>query len=550
MGMVIGFCRRGVCRKGRRMIRLFEIKLPIDHTESELNKTAAKALRIDQSRIGELWIRRQAVDARKNHPPCFVYTLDCAVAGEQDLVGKISTPKIVIAPDETYHEVVPGNERLSTDPVIVGSGPAGLFAGLLLAQNGYKPIILERGGDVDTRVKDVATFWKNGTLDPRSNVQFGEGGAGTFSDGKLTTLINDPRCRKVLEEFVAAGAPEDILYAHRPHIGTDRLRDVVRNIRNRIVMLGGKVSFLSQVTDIRMQNHSLSALRINANEWVDCTLALFAIGHSARDTFAMLNDRSMTMMPKPFAIGVRIEHQQDCIDRAQYGRFAGHPRLSAADYKMAFHGVNRRSAFTFCMCPGGEVIAAASEYGGIATNGMSCHARNGRNANAALLVNVTPADFPGTDPLSGFAFQKTWEEKAFALGGHDFFAPVQRVEDFLKCRPTVRIGAITPTYSPGVTPADLHNCLPEYVTTTLQKALPYFGRQLAGFAHPDALLTGVETRSSSPVRLVRSETFESSISGLYVAGEGAGYAGGIMSAAADGIRVAEAIIGKFSNVID
>jgi uncharacterized FAD-dependent dehydrogenase len=546
MGMVIGFYRRGIRRKGQCMIRLFEIKLPLDHTQSGLKRAAAKALRIDESRIEKLKIRRQAIDARKNHSPIFVYTLDCAVSGEQNLAGKISNPKIVIAPDESYREVTPGNERLSTNPVIVGSGPAGLFAGLLLAKNGYKPIILERGSDVDGREKDVAAFWKNGTLDPRSNVQFGEGGAGTFSDGKLTTLINDLLCKKVLEEFAAAGAPENILFANKPHIGTDRLRQVVRNIRNRIITLGGHVSFQSQVTDIRTKNNSLSALRINANEWMDCTLALFAIGHSARDTFAMLHDHSMVMMQKPFAIGVRIEHLQESIDHAQYGRFAGHPRLGAADYKMAFHGENRRSAFTFCMCPGGEVIAAASEYGGVATNGMSCHARNGRNANAALLVTITPADFPDANPLSGFAFQKIWEKKAFTLGGRNFYAPVQRVEDFLTCRPTARIGAVTPTYTPGITPADLHGCLPEYVSATLHKALPYFGRQLTGFSHPDALLTGVETRSSSPVRLVRSETFESSIKGLYVAGEGAGYAGGIMSAAADGIRVAEAIIGKFS----
>ena len=528
------------------MIRLFEIKLPVDHPESGLKKAAAKALRIDELQIKKLQISRRAVDARKKSALLFVYTLDCEVTDEKNIIRKCNNPKIAIAPDESYKEAVPGSDRLPDNPVIVGSGPAGLFAGLLLAQNGYRPVILERGCDVDTRTKDIAGFRRNGTLNLQSNVQFGEGGAGTFSDGKLTTLINDPRCKKVLREFVAAGAPQDILYVNKPHIGTDLLREVVKNIRNRIIALGGSVSFQSQITDIRTDGNSLRALQINNSEWINCTVALFAIGHSARDTVAMLHNRSMTITPKPFAIGVRIEHPQDMIDKAQYGSFAGHSRLGAADYKMAFHGDNHRSAFTFCMCPGGEVIAATSENGCVVTNGMSYHARNGKNANAALLVNITPADFPDSHPLSGFAFQRFWEQKAFSLGGHTFYAPAQRVEDFLSNRATVRFGTVTPTYTPGVTPADLHDCLPPYVSSTIQKALPHFARQIAGFSYPDALLTGVETRSSSPVRLVRNETFESSINGLYVAGEGAGYAGGITSAAADGIRVAEAIIGKFA----
>jgi uncharacterized FAD-dependent dehydrogenase len=545
MGMVIGIpcCVR--CNKGITMIRLFEIKLPINHAPDALKKTAARTLRISESSIDTLQIRRQAVDARKKSAISFVYTIDCKVQDEQKLVRTFSTPKIIIAPDETYRAVTPGDVRLIDNPLIVGSGPAGLFSALLLAQNGYNPVLLERGADVDMRAKSIDSFWKNGTLDTQSNVQFGEGGAGTFSDGKLTTLINDPRCKKVLEEFVAAGAPEHILFVNKPHIGTDLLRDVVKNIRNRIIALGGKVMFNSKVTDIRTIGPALRALQINDRDWIDCQVAVFATGHSARDTAAMLHERSMSMTQKPFAIGVRIEHPQTLIDKAQYGSFAGHPRLGAADYKMAFHDTNHRSAFTFCMCPGGEVIAAASEHGGIVTNGMSYHARSGRNANAALLVNITPSDFHDSHPLSGFAFQRMWEAKAFELAGSNFYAPVQRLDDFLNNRKSVKYGSVKPTYTPGVTPSDLRECLPPYVIATLQKALPHFNRQISGFAHPDALLTGVETRSSSPLRMTRSETFESSLNGVYVAGEGAGYAGGITSAATDGIRVAEAIIQKF-----
>ncbi|MBN1604217.1 MAG: hypothetical protein JW915_21585 [Chitinispirillaceae bacterium] len=528
------------------MIRLFEIKLPVDHQESALKKAAAKALRINESHIDKIQIRRQAIDARNKRFLYFVYTVDCAVKGEENIVCKLNSKKIIIAPDESYKDVTPGKEPLSLNPLIIGSGPAGLFAGLLLAQKGYKPLILERGRDVDNRTKDVAAFWKNGSLDPDSNIQFGEGGAGTFSDGKLTTLINDPRCKKVLQEFVASGAPETILYVNKPHIGTDLLREVVRTLRNRIIAFGGNVLFQHQVTGIYTVNNTLKALQVNNTEWIDCSVALFATGHSARDTVTMLHNHSMHIIQKPFAIGVRIEHPQGLIDKSQYGNFADHPRLGAAEYKMAFHDKNNRSAFTFCMCPGGEVIAAASCKGGIVTNGMSYHARKGTNANAALLVNIFPSDFPDSHPLSGYEFQRHWEEKAFLLGGSNYYAPVQRVEDFLLHRRTTKIGSVNPTYTPGVTPSDLNDCLPTYVSATLHNALPSFARQISGYSLPDALITGVETRSSSPVRLVRNEQYESSIHGVFVAGEGAGYAGGITSAAADGIRVAEAIIMKFA----
>lgn len=530
------------------MIRIFELKLPFDHSDSALRKTAAKQLRIDASHIGSIHIRRQAVDARKKNAILFVYTVDVNIENEANLVGRLNNPKIIIAPDETYKEVPHGREKLELSPVIAGSGPAGLFAALLLAQNGYKPIVFERGSDVDTRSSDVSLFREKGILDTQSNIQFGEGGAGTFSDGKLTTLINDPRCKKVLREFVESGAPENILYVNKPHIGTDLLRNVVKNIRNRIISLGGRVCFNSQITDIKTADNKICAVQINNSEWVDCSVAIFATGHSARDTVKMLFTHTLSMAQKPFAIGVRIEHPQTLIDKAQYGQYGGHPRLGAADYKMAFHDSNHRSAFTFCMCPGGEVIAAASENGGVVTNGMSYNARKGANANAALLVNITPSDFADTHPLSGFAFQRHWEEKAFSIGGNNYFAPVQRLEDFLSDRKSTRIGSVTPSYLPGVVPSDLRNCLPTYVCSTIQKAIPSFARQINGFALPDALLTGVETRSSSPVRIVRNEFFESSVCGLYVAGEGAGYAGGITSAAADGIRVAESIISKFAPV--
>ena len=431
-------------------------------------------------------------------------------------------------------------------PVIIGMGPAGLFAGLFLARNGYKPIVLERGDDVETRTAKINEFWNGGMLDTESNVQFGEGGAGTFSDGKLTTLINDRRCHTVLEEFVRAGAPEEILYKNKPHIGTDLLKSVVKNIRQEIIENGGEVRFRAKVTDFVIKDGSVEAVIINDKERLNCRVVMLAIGHSARDTFKVLHDRGVKMTQKPFSIGVRIEHPQIIINKSQYGKFANHEKLGAADYKLAAHFDNGRSAYTFCMCPGGMVIAAASEENMVVTNGMSYHARDMENANSALLVGVNPEDFESSHPLAGVEFQRKWESLAFVLGGKNYKAPAQKVGDFLKDRPSDAIGDVRPTYNLGVTMTDLRGCLPKYVTDTLKMAIIAFDRKIKGFAYADAIMTGVETRSSSPIRIVRDENFESNIKGLYPIGEGAGYAGGIMSAAIDGLRAAEEIAKSYN----
>ncbi|MHB8917812.1 MAG: NAD(P)/FAD-dependent oxidoreductase [Desulfocucumaceae bacterium] len=527
------------------MIRVSGIRLSLEEDEQYILTKTCKKLRVKESQIIGFRIFRQSIDARKSSMIYLVYTVDVELKNEKHIISSIKDKDVTVTPDMEYRFVQPGDKILNSRPVVVGTGPAGLFAGLLLAQAGYRPILLERGADVDTRTGIVRSFWETGRLDKECNVQFGEGGAGAFSDGKLTTLIKDRRCRKIIEEMVLAGAPAEIAYSYKPHVGTDILKTVVKNIRQKIVHHGGEVRFYSRVTDIVTEENALAGVVINGAGRLDAQAMILAIGHSARDTFAMLCNRGVAMTPKAFSIGVRIEHPQELIDRAQYKQFAGHKRLGPAEYKLAYHSPGGRSAYTFCMCPGGTVVSAASEEGCVVTNGMSQYARSEKNANSALLVGVTPDDFGSTHPLAGVEFQRNWEKRAFDLGGRNYGAPVQLVGDFLEDRPSKTLGGVRPSYTGPVVPAELKKCLPDYVISTMREAIPHFDRKLEGFALADAVLTGVETRTSSPVRIVRDNDCRSSIAGLYPAGEGAGYAGGIVSAAVDGMRVAERIIMKY-----
>lgn len=524
------------------MIRISGLSLPLTYTDHTLRKAAARALRLPAGMLTSCKLARRAVDARHGQVS-FIASADVTVDGDEAaLVRSLGDPSVKVVDYTPYRLPACLSGADENRPVVVGSGPAGLFAALALANAGLRPLLLERGQDVDTRTRDVERFWRTGELDPSSNIPFGEGGAGTFSDGKLHTGIGDTRCRFVLEQLALHGDAEDLLWQARPHAGTDRLKRMVRGLRQAIERQGGAVRFGCTVTDLQVENGRLRGLVLGGGEEVPCKQAVFAIGHSARDTFDMLYRRGVRMEQKPFAIGVRIEHPRERIDRSQYGKFAGHPALGAADYRLSVRPPGERGVYTFCMCPGGEVVAAASEEGGVATNGMSAFRRDARNSNSALLVGVGPGDFPSDHPLSGVAFQRQWERAAYRLGGGGYRAPAQLLADFLQGCPSPALGEVEPSYRPGVTLCDLRECLPPAVTRALGAALPLLGRKLRGFDRPDAVLTGVESRSSSPVRLLRDEQGESSVRGLYPCGEGAGYAGGIVSAAVDGLRCAEWVI--------
>ena len=534
------------------MLRIQELKLPLDHPETALRQAILKRLSISDQALVSFTVFKRAYDARKTSAIQLIYTIDAQVKDEASVLKRLERDKqIGRSPDVSYKQVAkapPGTSR----PVIIGMGPCGLFAGLILAEMGFNPIILERGKIVRERTVDTFKFWRKAVLNPASNAQFGEGGAGTFSDGKLYSQIKDPRHlgRKVLTEFVEAGAPEEILYVSKPHIGTFRLVSMIEHMREKIEKLGGEIRFQHQVTDILLHDRSsqkhIAGVVLANGETIETTHVVMALGHSARDTFEMLHNRGVFFEAKPFSIGVRIEHPQSIIDCARFGeKNAGHPILGAADYKLAHHASNGRSVYSFCMCPGGTVVAAASEEGRLVTNGMSQYSRKERNANAGIVVGVTPEDFPGdakTNPLAGIAFQRHWEERAFIAGGSSWMAPAQLVGDFLAQRPSTELRSVTPSYKPGVTMTDLTLCLPEYATVAMREALQAFGRQIQDFSMDDAVMTGVETRTSSPVRMTRGQDFQSlNVKGLYPAGEGAGYAGGILSAAVDGIKVAEAV---------
>lgn len=529
--------------------RLSEIKIDINASGKDLLGIIAKKLSIPVAEISEYKIIRKSVDARKKDRLFFVYAVDVSLTDRgAKLVSRRKIPGLTLREPEIETGLVPGGNLFKGRPVVVGAGPAGLFAALTLARHGYCPIVFERGNDVQTRQREVQEFWQNRLLNTNSNVQFGEGGAGTFSDGKLTTRINDPRVRKVLTDFVGAGAPEEILYLQKPHIGTDKLRTVVKNLRLTLQELGANIYFGSTVTEILTENGCVRGVVVNNQQEVPTELVITAIGHSARDTYEMLHKSGCTVEQKAFAIGVRIEHPQEMVDSAQYGQFAGHPNLGAADYQLVYKNDElQRAAYTFCMCPGGHVVAAASEKHTVVTNGMSDYARDSGIANSALVVSVGPDDFDSSHPLAGIEFQRQWEGAAYKAGGSNYNAPAQLAGDFLAGKASTSLDdAPWATYKPGLQPSDLHDCLPGYVSNMLDEAIRDFDRKLKGFAMPEAVLTGVETRTSAPVRLVRDEHREAvGIQGLYPAGEGAGYAGGIVSAAVDGIRVAEAIIMRF-----
>jgi uncharacterized FAD-dependent dehydrogenase len=531
------------------MLRLTNLSLPLHQAEEALPAAICKRLRISPRDVVRYQIVRRGNDARDKSNILLVYTVDVTLRNEAAVLTRLRKDRDVQrTPDTSYRHIAKAPAG-AMRPVVIGAGPCGLLAGLILAQMGFRPIILDRGKVVRERTKDTWGLWRKNILNPESNVQFGEGGAGTFSDGKLYSRIKDPRHldRKVLIEFVKAGAPPEILTEAHPHIGTFRLVKMVESMRASIEALGGEYRFEQRVDGIDIQCDAqgvrhVRGLHLHTGDYLEADHVVLAIGHSARDTFQMLHQAGVHVEPKPFSIGVRIEHPQSWIDRARFGPNAGNPVLGAAEYHLSHHCANGRTVYSFCMCPGGTVVAATSEEGGVATNGMSQYSRNERNANSGFVVGIDPArDYPG-DPLAGLALQRHWERRAFVAGGSDYKAPAQRLGDFMAGRPSTSLGSVVPSYRPGVQPTDLAECLPDFAVTAIREALPVFGRQIPGYDHPDVVMTGVETRTSSPVRFTRREDYQSlNTSGLFPAGEGAGYAGGILSAAVDGIKVAEAV---------
>ena len=526
------------------MIRLSNIQLPLDHDDQAMTSAVLDRLSIKAEDLVSVHVHKRGYDARKKTNIVLVYTLDVETTQNESLIGKFSDHQLVKeTPDMSYQFVANAPTDLQERPVVIGFGPCGLLAGLVLAQMGYKPIILDRGKEVRERTKDTFGFWRKKILNTESNVQFGEGGAGTFSDGKLYSQVKDPNHygRKVLTEFVASGAPDEIMFVSKPHIGTFRLVTMVEQMRAKIIELGGEIRFSARVDDVQIDNGQMTGLVLADGEVIKSRHVALAIGHSARDTFQMLYDNNVYIEAKPFSVGFRIEHPQSVIDKARFGKNVGNPILGAADYKLVHHCKSGRSVYSFCMCPGGTVVAAASEEHGVVTNGMSQYSRAERNANSAIVVGIDPTDYPG-NPLAGIDFQRTLERNAYVLGGSNYDAPAQKVGDFLKGTSSRAVGSVEPSFQPGIKLTDLSKALPDFCIEAIREAIPVFNRKIKGFALEDALLTGVETRTSAPICIKRGKDFQSiNTQGLYPAGEGAGYAGGILSAAIDGIKVAEAM---------
>lgn len=528
-------------------IKINNISLNLDEGQEDLKVKAAKKLRIPLDKIQRINILKQSIDARKKDNIKFNYALEIFTEREANIVEGLGDKDVMLLKTPEPEKIVFGEKKLHSRPVVVGMGPAGMFAALELAKNGYRPLVIERGESVDERTKTVGTFWSRGVLNPESNVQFGEGGAGTFSDGKLTTRIKDRRCEAVLGEFVKAGAPEEILYSGKPHIGTDILKTVVKGIREEIKGLGGEILFNHRLEEINIANNEMKSIIVNGME-IPCEVLILAIGHSSRDTYEMLHRNRIFIEPKPFAIGVRIEHSQNLINISQFGKYADHPKLKAADYRLAHtcEGTGR-GVYSFCMCPGGEVVAASSEPEMVVTNGMSGYKRDKENANSAIVATVGGTDFNGGSPLAGMEFQRHYERLAYAAGGNNYTAPIQLAEDFLNDRVSTKLGNILPTYRPGFRFADMRECLPAYVIEALKEGLLEFNKKIRNFSDKNSILTGIETRTSAPVRICRNEKFQSvNVKGLFPSGEGAGFAGGIISSAVDGIKSAEWIMKEFS----